>query len=137
MADTAFKTIDEYIAQFPPEIGVRLNTIRETIRSAAPDATEKISWQMPTFYLYGNLIHFAAFKKHISIFPGEEGVAHFIDQLRELHYSKGGIQFPNDAPLPLELVTKIVLFRAEQNRAAAAAKKPPSKKASSKTTPAP
>ena len=113
------ETIDAYIATFPSEVQDRLNTLRELIRSLVPEASEKISWQMPTFFLNGNLIHFAAFNRHIGLYPGAEGVERFEEEFlqRKLKYSKGAVQLPMVAPLPLDLVEKIVLFRAEQNRA--------------------
>lgn len=110
-----FKTIDEYIAQFPTEIQERLNKLRSVIQEAAPSATEKISYQMPTFYLYGNLVHFAAFKNHIGFFPAASGVEAFQDQLKEYHCSKGTIQFPYKKPLPYDLITDIVKFRVSEN----------------------
>jgi uncharacterized protein YdhG (YjbR/CyaY superfamily) len=112
-----YKTIDEYIAQFPEDMKERLATLREIIRAAAPDATEKISWGMPTFYLKGNLIHFAGHKNHIGVYPGAEGVEAFRDRLGEYSFSKGAIQLPNNKPLPLDLISDIVRYRAQQNRA--------------------
>ena len=113
--EVTFTTIDEYITLFPPEIRERLQTMRETIRSAAPDASEKISWSMPTFYLNGNLVYFAAFKKHIGFFPGADGIEAFKDKMTQYSVSKGGVQFPFDKPLPLELIAEIVRFRVAQN----------------------
>jgi uncharacterized protein YdhG (YjbR/CyaY superfamily) len=124
MPEAVIKTIDDYIAQYPPELAERLGVLRDTIRSAAPDAAETISWGMPTFYLHGNLVHFAAHKKHIGLYPGEEGIACFKDRFGAMTFSKGAVQFPNNQPLPLELVADIVAFRAAQNREAALKKKP-------------
>lgn len=115
MQKASFKNTDEYIALFSPDIQKTLLTLRETIKKAAPMATEKISYQIPTFYLNGNLVHFAAFKNHISFFPTGEGVEAFKDELGEYKTSKGTIQFPLGKPLPLGLITKIVKFRVEQN----------------------
>ncbi|MBS1792059.1 MAG: DUF1801 domain-containing protein [Acidobacteria bacterium] len=122
---TAPKTIDEYIADFPPEIQEKLQKIRETIRKAAPKAEEAISYMMPTFKLYGNLVHFAAFKNHIGFFPGAAGVEVFKDELTKYETSKGTIRFPLDQRIPLPLITKIVKFRVAQNlhKAAMKAKK--------------
>lgn len=111
-----YVTIDEYIAQYPPDIQKRLSALRGAIRQAAPDAEEGISWAMPTYKLAGNLVHFAAGKHHIGLYPGESGVAHFQNELSGYKTSKGAIQFPNDAALPLALVKKIVRFRAKENQ---------------------
>jgi uncharacterized protein YdhG (YjbR/CyaY superfamily) len=110
-----FQTTDEYIALFPAEVQKKLQEIRETIRSCAPEATEKISYQMPTFYLHGNLIHFAAFKNHIGLYPTPNGINAFNNELSTYESGKGSVQFPLDKPLPLELVKKIVKFRVEEN----------------------
>jgi uncharacterized protein YdhG (YjbR/CyaY superfamily) len=111
-----FRTIDEYIATFPEDIQGKLKQIRATIKAAAPDATEKISYQMPTFFLNGNLVHFAAFKNHIGFYPTASGVAHFTTELASYQTSKGAIQFPLDQPIPFDLVTRIVQFRVMENR---------------------
>ncbi len=108
-------TIDEYITGFPVEVQAMLEKLRQTIRTAAPDATEKISYRIPTFYLNGNLVHFAAFKHHIGFYPTSNGVSAFQDELSKYKTSKGAIQFPLDKPLPLELVKKIVGFRVTEN----------------------
>jgi uncharacterized protein YdhG (YjbR/CyaY superfamily) len=89
--------------------------LRATIHSCAPDATEKISYQMPTFYLYGNLIHFAAYKNHIGIYPTPNGIEAFADELSKYEGGKGSKKFPLNEPLPLELVNRIVKFRVEEN----------------------
>ncbi|MDD4912339.1 MAG: DUF1801 domain-containing protein [Sideroxydans sp.] len=107
--------IDDYIATFPDEVQVILKKLRQTIRQAAPDATEKISYQMPTFYLNGNLVHFAAYKKHIGFYPAPSGIVAFQDELMKYKTSKGAIQFPIDAAIPHALVKKIVQFRVKEN----------------------
>lgn len=112
---TTPETIDEYIAAFPPKVQSILEKMRQTIRKAAPDATEKISYRMPTFYLNGNLVHFAAFDHHIGLYPTSSGVSAFRDELTGYKTSKGAIQFPLDEPLPLGLVKKIVAFRVTEN----------------------
>ena len=109
-----YTTIDEYIATFPDEIQERMQMLRNTIKEQAPDATEKISWAMPTFWLNGNLVHFAGHKFHIGFYPGGEAVQVFEARLKEYKTSKGAIQFPNDRPLPLELVREIVKYRVAQ-----------------------
>jgi uncharacterized protein YdhG (YjbR/CyaY superfamily)/L-ascorbate metabolism protein UlaG (beta-lactamase superfamily) len=119
----AAQAIDEYIAQFPAEIRERLVRLRKVIREAAPAATEKISYQMPTFFLNGNLVHFAAFKKHIGFFPSPSAVVAFEEALKEYPCSKGTIQFPYSKPLPYDLVTQIVKFRVAENTGKAEAKK--------------
>lgn len=108
-------SIDEYIANFPADIQLLLNQMRETISKAAPDATEKISYQMPTFFLKGNLVHFAALKNHIGFYPTPSGIIAFQKELTRYQSSKGAVQFPLDEPLPFDLVTKMVKFRVKEN----------------------
>ena len=115
MEKVSFNSIDAYIASFPEEIQKILQELRETIQRAAPDATEKISYQMPTFALKGNLIHFAAFKHHIGLYPSPHGVDAFQAELARYKGAKGSIRFPIDEPLPLGLIRKIVAFRVAEN----------------------
>jgi uncharacterized protein YdhG (YjbR/CyaY superfamily) len=89
--------------------------MRATIKETAPEATEKISYQMPTFYLNGNLVHFAAFKSHIGFYPVPTGIEKFKKELSVYKTTKGAVQFPLDQPLPLDLVRKIVKFRVAEN----------------------
>ena len=103
--------VDDYINMQPEEIRPLLCDIRRTIRRAAPEAEEKISWRMPTFRQGENIIHFAAFKKHIGIYPGDEAVAAFAERLTEYKTSKGAVQLPLDKPLDLKLIEDIVLWR--------------------------
>ncbi|MDP4087221.1 MAG: DUF1801 domain-containing protein, partial [Bacillota bacterium] len=103
-----FKSIDEYILQFSPEIQEKLKTIRKVIKESAPEAQEKISYQMPAFVLHGNLVYFAAFKNHIGFFPTSSGIAAFKEELSEYKGAKGSVQFPNTKPIPYELIRKIV-----------------------------
>lgn len=117
---TVPETIDEYIANFPHDIQEILEKIRTVIKTAAPDATEKISYQMPTFFLNGNLVHFAVFKKHIGLYPTPSGITEFNDQLSAYVKAKGSVQFPLDQPIPYDLIGKITAFRAEENLAKAA-----------------
>jgi uncharacterized protein YdhG (YjbR/CyaY superfamily) len=112
----SFTTIDEYIATFPAEIQKILQEMRAAIKAAAPDAQEKISYQMPTFFLKGNLIHFAAFKNHIGFYPAPRGIEEFKAELSKYKGAKGSVQFPIAEPLPLELIGRIVKFRAAENR---------------------
>lgn len=116
MQKANYKTIDEYIRLFPENVQALLARVREAIRKAAPSATEKISYQIPTFYLNGNLVHFAAFKDHISFFPTGSGVEAFKKDLTVYKTAKGTIQFPLDRPLPLDLITRITKYRVEQNQ---------------------
>ncbi|WP_232697535.1 iron chaperone [Brevibacillus daliensis] len=111
----AYESIDDYISQFPPEVQAILETLRKVIKESAPDAKEKISYQMPTFVLYGNLVHFAAYKNHIGFYPAPSGINACKDELAEYKGAKGSIQFPIDKPLPYELINKIVQFRVAEN----------------------
>jgi len=116
MKTGGYASIDEYIQTFPVEIQKILQSIREAIHSAAPEATEKISYQMPTFDLYGNLVHFAAFKKHIGFYPTPHGVLKYEKELSPYVHAKGSIQFPLDNPMPMDLIAKIVRSRVEENK---------------------
>ena len=113
------RTIDEYIAGFPPDVQAILQKIRETIRAAAPDAEETISYQMPTFTLHGNLVHFAAFKSHIGFYPVPTGIEKFKKELAAYKGGKGSVQFPLDQPMPYSLISRIVKFRVKENLAKA------------------
>jgi uncharacterized protein YdhG (YjbR/CyaY superfamily) len=108
--------IDEYIAGFPAPVRKRLESIRKTIRKHAPDAEERISYRIPTFYLNGNLVHFAGYENHVGFYPGAAGIAAFREQLAGYKSAKGSVQFPHDEPLPLDLVAEMVDFRVAQNR---------------------
>lgn len=122
---TAPKDIDDYIAGFPADVQKLLERIRKTIQKAAPDAVEAISYQIPTFKLGGkNMIHFAAFKNHIGLYPAPRGVAEFKNELAKYEGGKGTMQFPLDKPIPYDLITRIVKFRAKENAAKAASKTP-------------
>lgn len=111
------KTIDEYIAAQPADMQKILKKIRTTIRKAAPEAEEAIKYQLPTFVLNGNLVHFGAFKNHIGFYPTPSGTAKFKKQLEKYKAGKGSIQFPLDEPIPYDLITEIVKFRVEESRA--------------------
>lgn len=110
-------TVEEYISDFPVEIQKRLNTIRKAVSDAAPDITEKISYGMPSFFRNGILLYFAAYKNHIGFYPLPAAIRTFKSELTQFKLSKGTIQFPNDQPLPLELIKKIIAFRIEENSA--------------------
>jgi uncharacterized protein YdhG (YjbR/CyaY superfamily) len=118
-----YTTIDEYIALFPAQVQAKLNDLRAAIKAAAPEASEKISYAMPTFFLKGNLVHFGAHANHIGFYPTPSGMEQFKQELSVYKTAKGSAQFPLDQPLPLDLVTRIVKFRVAENLAAAAAKK--------------
>jgi uncharacterized protein YdhG (YjbR/CyaY superfamily) len=113
--DGQYRTIDEYIKAFPPDIQNILQKMRQSIKNAAPQATEAISYQMPTFKLNGNLVHFTAFKKHIGFYPAPSGIEAFKKELSPYVTSKGAIQFPLNKPIPYDLVQKITSFRVEEN----------------------
>ena len=112
---SGINSIDEYIATFPKDIQNILQELRATIKAAAPDAQEKISYQMPTFFLNGNLVHFAAFKKHIGFYPTPSGIEVFQKELSVYEGAKGSVQFPLDKPMPLKLISRIVKFRVAEN----------------------
>ena len=120
---TGPKDIDEYIAGFPPDVQVILEKIRLTIREAAPDAKETINYEVPTFTLEGNLVHFAAFPKHIGFYPAPSGIEKFKDELSGYKGAKGSVQFPLDKPIPYDLISEIVKFRAKENLEIAEAKR--------------
>lgn len=111
------KDIDEYIADFPPEVQFRLKTLRTAIKKAAPKAEEAIKYQMPTFVLNGNLIHFAGYKNHIGLYPGSKPIEEFKDELSRYEISKGTIRLPLDKPIPLGLVGRITKFCVKRNLA--------------------
>ena len=115
MQRARFNTIDEYIGTFPSNIQDVLQELRQTIRKAAPEAEETISYQIPTFRLNGNLVHFGAFKNHIGFFPTSSGIRAFKKELSRYEVSKGTVRFPMDKPLPLSLVSRIVKFRVKEN----------------------
>ena len=119
---TAPKDIDEYIAGFPNDVQKILEKIRITIRKAAPDAEETIKYQMPTYTLKGNLVHFAAFKKHIGFYPAPRGIEAFKDELSVYEGAKSTLRFPLDKPIPFDLISKIVKFRVTKNLERAEAK---------------
>jgi uncharacterized protein YdhG (YjbR/CyaY superfamily) len=120
--NTKPKDIDEYIAGFPKDVQEILEKIRTTIRKAAPDAEEAIKYQMPTFVLKGNLVHFAAYKKHIGFYPAPRGIEKFKDELSAYEGAKGSVRFPLDKPIPYDLISRIVAFRVQENLEKAEAK---------------
>ena len=111
-----FKTMDEYIDTFPEDVRRILNELRQTIKEVVPDAEETINYQIPTFTLNGNLVHFAAFENHIGFYPAPSGMEAFKEELSRYKGAKGSVQFPIDEPLPLPLIRRIVEFRVKENR---------------------
>ena len=117
------KTIDEYIAGFPDDVQAKLKKIRATIAAAAPGAEEKIGYGIPAFTLDGNLIYFAGFKKHLSLYPAPRSAPEFKDELARYEGGKGTVQLPLDKPIPFGLISRIVKFRVKENQAKAKAKR--------------
>jgi uncharacterized protein YdhG (YjbR/CyaY superfamily) len=116
-------TIDEYIANFPADVQEIMQKVRETVKTAVPQATEAISYGMPTFKLEGNLVHFGGAKNHLGFYPAPSGITAFAAELASYQNSKGAVQFPYEQPIPYELISKITQFRAAENLEKAAAKK--------------
>ena len=115
MKTNTYKTIDEYIANFPKGVQLILKKLRQTIQKAAPHATEAISYGIPTFKLGNkNLVHFGGFKSHIGFYPAPRGIEAFKKELTEYLGGKGTVQFPLNKPLPYNLITKIVKFRVKE-----------------------
>jgi len=112
--DNNFKTIDEYISQYSDNIQIILQKIRQVIKESSPNSIEKISYQMPTFYFNGNLVHFAAYKKHIGFYPTPSAIDAFKSELLPYKFAKGSIQFPIDKPIPYDLIKRIVEYRVEE-----------------------
>lgn len=123
MQSTTPGTIDEYIAGFPPDVQEILQRIRQTIRQAAPEAQETITYQMPTFTLHGNLVHFGGFKHHIGFYPVPSGIEAFREELAPYIAGKGSARFPLDEPIPYDLISRIVAFRVTENLEKAQANK--------------
>jgi uncharacterized protein YdhG (YjbR/CyaY superfamily) len=108
-------TIDEYISAFPIETQELLEQVRGTIRCAAPEAVECISYGMPAFKFHGILVYFAGYKNHIGFYPTGSGIAAFQKEISGYKNSRGTVQFPLNKPLPLDLITQMVLFRVNEN----------------------
>jgi uncharacterized protein YdhG (YjbR/CyaY superfamily) len=107
-------SIDEYIQGFPVAVQSRLQQVRKAIQLAAPNATEKISYAMPAFYLNGNIVYFAGYKNHIGFYPTSSGIRAFTGDIIKYKSSKGAVQFPHDKRLPVTLIKKIVRFRVKE-----------------------
>jgi uncharacterized protein YdhG (YjbR/CyaY superfamily) len=108
-------SIDEYIAEFPPETRKVLEELRALIKASAPGGTEKISYAIPTLYLNGNLVHFAGYDKHVGFYPGASGILAFKEDLKVYKSAKGSVQFPLGQPLPTDLIRRMVEFRVAEN----------------------
>lgn len=115
--------VDDYIARFPKEVQESLQKIRGIVKAIAPEADEVIKYGIPTFVLNGNLVHFAAYPKHIGFYPTPSGIEHFKEALAAYQHAKGSVQFPLDAPIPFSLIKKIVQFRVKEYRASSATKR--------------
>lgn len=115
MEQNKFKDIDTYIEGFPAETQELLRKVRATIKQAAPNAEEAISYQMPTFKLNGNLVHFAGYKNHIGFYPAPRGIEKFKEELAAYEGGKGSVQFPLDKEIPYDLISRIVQFRVKEN----------------------
>ena len=125
MSSPEYNSIDDYIEHAQPSLKAILVRLREVIREAAPEASEKISYGMPTFYLHGNLVHFAAYPNHIGFYPAPSGIEAFKTEIAPYKWAKGSVQFPLGQDIPFELVARITRFRVEENLKLAAEKKTP------------
>lgn len=112
-------TVDEYIAQFPPEQQDIMRQVRAIVHEEAPQVEERMSWAMPTFFFHHNLVHFAMQKRHLGFYPGASGVAAFTEKLTDYHTSKGAIQFPISKPIPYDLIREITAFRVKEEQSQA------------------
>ena len=117
------KDIDDYISKFPADVQVILEKVRETIRHAAPEAKETISYMMPAFRQHGILVYFAAWKKHIGLYPPISGDKTLEKAIARYAGPKGNLQFPLDEPIPFSLIERIVKLRVNQDSAKAAARR--------------
>lgn len=122
MMPSQAEDVASYIAEFPPQVQKLLQRLRATIRRAAPQATETISYRMPAYVQGGPLVYFAAYERHIGFYPTGEGIEAFKGELGDYTWSRGAVQFPLDRPLPLKLVTRMVKHRLQVN-----SRKPPAK----------
>jgi len=115
VSKSQFRTIDEYIAEFPENVRDILEELRRVIRQAAPQAQEAMRYGIPTFRLNGNLVHFAAFKNHIGFYPTPSAIEDFKEELSSYRQAKGSVQFPINKPIPYDLVRKIVKYRVKES----------------------
>jgi len=114
MARTSAESIDGYIDGFSPQVQEKLRAMRSAIREAAPEAQERISWAMPTFWQKRNIAHFAAHARHIGFYPGPEAIEAFAERLKPYKTSKGAVQFPMDGAIPLDLVRDMVRYNVRR-----------------------
>jgi len=121
-AATEIEDVDSYISDFPKETQKLLRQVRATIKNAAPKAKEEVSYRMPAYKYHGMLVYFAGYQHHIGFYPGAAGVANFKKDIAKYKSAKGSVQFPINEPMPLQLITKIVKFRAKENENKAALK---------------
>lgn len=110
-----FVTVDEYIDLFAGDVQDRLIKLRSLILSCSSFIIEKISWAMPTYVYHGNLVHFSAAKNHIGFYPSPSAIEAFADRLNGYNTSKGAVQFPNDRPMPYDIILEMILFRIKEN----------------------
>lgn len=120
-------TVDQYCKSFPTEVKRRLVILRKLVKELAPDATEKISYRMPAYFLHGRLVYFAAHKNHIGLYPMASGIEKMASKLKGYRHAMGSVQFPHDQPFPLPLIRQIIEFRVKENRQKATKKKSTSK----------
>ncbi len=120
------ETVEQYCNQYPAPIRKRLAAIRRLVKELAPEATEKISYRMPSYLLQGRLLYFAVHTHHIGVYPMASGVKKFENRLNKYVHATGSIQFPHDQPLPIALIRDIIVFRVKENREKASKK--PAKK---------
>jgi uncharacterized protein YdhG (YjbR/CyaY superfamily) len=109
------EAVDEYIAGFPPETRKALEEVRDLVRASAPEATETISYGVPTFVLNGYLVHFGGYRRHIGFYPTSSGIEAFKAELEPYKSSRGAVQFPLDRPMPADLIRRMVEFRVREN----------------------
>lgn len=114
--NSKFTNVDDYISSFPSEVQKKLELIRDTIKRELPEnSVEVISYNIPTFKLNGNLVHYAAAKQHIGFYPAPSAIEHFQDKLTDFKTAKGSIQFPFNKKMPVDLIAEIVRFRIFEN----------------------
>ncbi len=120
---SVFRSVDEYISAFHPDVQEKMNFLRQEILALAPGVEERISYNMPAYHLNGSLLYFAAFKKHIGFYPTQSGINAYKEQLSKYKTAKGSIKLPLDQPLPVDLIREIIKFRVAENIERAQAKK--------------
>lgn len=114
--DATAKTVAQYCKKFPPEVKRRLLSLQALVKELAPEATEKISYRMPAYFLNGRLVYFAAHKNHIGLYPMASGIAKMAPKLKQYQHAMGSVQFPHDQSFPLQLIREIIELRIKENR---------------------